>query len=533
MEGMRERGKEGGKIGNDGGEGEIDGEKGKGQAQGGKGQPRGGRVSPGGEGSAQGGGGAQGGGSAQGGEGSAQGGVRVKPRGGEGSAEGGEGSAEGRGRSAQERGRVSPREGKGQPSAGEGKGQRSAGEGKGQRWRGEGSAQGLGRVGPGDEDGAGGNSMRALLFRNLIRFRSRSFEFNISLVQRISLRSISSASNAGNEPSFTYTYLVKSCGLSRDAAHSVAQKLNLKHSRNPNLVLALFRDEGLTETQIKRMIGKCPALLVADPSTSLKPKFEFLRRLGVSGSCLAKMVSKDPNILRRSVASHMVSSIAFLRTVLQTDEEIVLALKRSTRILVYRPDKIMPKNIEILTSHSVPMKNITKLIKLQPGVLMGVPTRLNTIVLKLKDMGFDPAKTAFIRALRVLMTINELNWEKKLEVFRSVGWSDDDILTAIKLDPFCMANSEQKIRKVMEYIVKEMGFEPSSVARRPIVLALSLEERIVPRCTVLQILQSKGLVKGSLRLFSILEMAEKKFLEKFITKCKEEAPEILKYVNTR
>ncbi|XP_068664102.1 transcription termination factor MTERF6, chloroplastic/mitochondrial-like [Aristolochia californica] len=370
-----------------------------------------------------------------------------------------------------------------------------------------------------------------ILFRNLVQIGSWSFELNHSIFPNFSLRSISSLSNAGNESTFTYSYLVKSCGLSPDSAHSAAQKLNLKDSLNSDLVLTFFRDQGFTKMQIKTIVCKSPALLAAKPSTTLKPKFEFLRRLGLSRSCVAKIVSGDPSILRRSVASHMVSSIAFLRTILHTDENIISALKRSTRILVYRPDKIMPPNIEVLTSHSVPLSNIAKLVKLQPGVLMGEPSRLNGIVLKLKDMGFAPLRMMFIRALRVSMTINKLNWEKKLEAFRSLGWSDDEILAAIRVEPFCMANSEKKIRKVMEYFVKEWGFEPSAVSKRPIVLALSLEKRIVPRCSVLQVLQSKGLIKSSLSLFPILELNEKKFLEKFIIKYKEEAPEILKHMS--
>ncbi|RDY06060.1 hypothetical protein CR513_10013, partial [Mucuna pruriens] len=78
-------------------------------------------------------------------------------------------------------------------------------------------------------------------------------------------------------------------------------------------------------------------------------------------------------------------------------------------------------------------------------------------------------------------------------VYRKWGWSDDDVFVAFRLRPFCMSVSEGKIEGVMDFVVNELGFEASNVARCPVVLSLSLGKWIVPRVSVVLVLKSKGM----------------------------------------
>lgn len=69
-----------------------------------------------------------------------------------------------------------------------------------------------------------------------------------------------------------------------------------------------------------------------------------------------------------------------------------------------------------------------------------------------------------------------------------------------------MLTSEAKIMAVMDFLVHEMGFEPSLIVKRPVVLGLSLKKRIVPRGTFVLDLLSRGLVKKlNLSSFCITE----------------------------
>ena len=59
----------------------------------------------------------------------------------------------------------------------------------------------------------------------------------------------------------------------------------------------------------------------------------------------------------------------------------------------------------------------------------------------------------------------------------------------------------------------------------PVLLGYSLERRIIPRCSVLQALLSKGLIEKTFVPHSLL-CAEEVFLQKFVTPY--EDPELLK-----
>ncbi|XP_077240119.1 uncharacterized protein LOC143881018 [Tasmannia lanceolata] len=164
-----------------------------------------------------------------------------------------------------------------------------------------------------------------------------------------------------------------------------------------------------------------------------------------------------------------------------------------------------------------------------PHALMVTPDRFNDAVMVVKQLGFDPLRTAFALAVTMMSVLRTSTWETKLEVFRSGGWSENEIFSAFKLLPTCVAKSEKKIRGVMDYFVNEMGWKPPSViSKHPYLFNLSLEKRIHPRCLVLKILMSKGLFKKDASLAWALKSTEKDFLEKFVIKNQEIVPELLR-----
>ncbi|XP_077248876.1 uncharacterized protein LOC143888372 [Tasmannia lanceolata] len=90
-----------------------------------------------------------------------------------------------------------------------------------------------------------------------------------------------------------------------------------------------------------------------------------------------------------------------------------------------------------------------------------------------------------------------------------------------------MGMSEKKIRKVSGYFMNKMGLKISYISRNPDILSLSLEKRIHPRCSIMQILMSEGLIDKDLKLVWVLKLTEKDFMEKFLIKNEEKVPKIL------
>ncbi|KAK1319954.1 hypothetical protein QJS10_CPB04g00433 [Acorus calamus] len=158
---------------------------------------------------------------------------------------------------------------------------------------------------------------------------------------------------------------------------------------------------------------------------------------------------------------------------------------------------------------------------------MADPDRFRTSVVTTHGMGFNPLNTIFVDAVRAML-MSKSSWDGKCDLYKSLGWSDGDIMSAFRMYPNCMFSSEKKIRRGFEFFVNELGWEPSSLSRCPIIMSLNLGKRVIPRCSVLEVLLSKGLIEKDMKWSTALKLTEKQFLERFVTKYEEEAAELMR-----
>lgn len=142
------------------------------------------------------------------------------------------------------------------------------------------------------------------------------------------------------------------------------------------------------------------------------------------------------------------------------------------------------------------------------------------------ELGFETSKTMFLIALRAKLVRKSL-WERKVEVYRKWGWSQEVVLSTFVRNPWCMLVSEGKIEAMMEFCVIHLGWDALLFAKYPVLVALSLEKRVVPRAAVLQFLLSKGLVKD-VNWASAFLVSDKIFLQKFVVSFEKEADRLLK-----
>ncbi|XP_059654564.1 transcription termination factor MTERF15, mitochondrial-like [Cornus florida] len=368
---------------------------------------------------------------------------------------------------------------------------------------------------------------------------STSPTHKLHFLQHYPLSSSSSAlksvSSTPNLHSFTVDYLIKSCGFPPEKALSASKYTNFETPDKPDSVLTLFRNHGFTDTQISVLIRKLPRLLLSDPENTLLPKIEFFHSKGFSTQDITKIVSAAPGVLRRSLENQIIPAYNFFKALLKTEEKTKLVIKRFARILLYDDLHIyVIPNIEALREIGVPESNIVGLFTMQPRAFIMTNTdRFKEIVEEVKKMGFNPTKMMFGAAIHALRAMSKSTWEKKVEVFKKWGFSEDDILVAFRKHPRFMEASEDKIIGLMDFFVNRMGWESSIVARRAKLVSLCLERRIIPRCFFYQILLSKGLIKKGLGLIQMLDSTESYFLKKYVKKYEEEAPELLKLYQDR
>lgn len=334
--------------------------------------------------------------------------------------------------------------------------------------------------------------------------------------------------NSSNQDSYTVSYLVNSCGLSPESALSTSEKVQFKTLAKPESVLTLLRKYGFSKTQIAKLVQKRPLLLLSDSQKSLLPKLQFLQSIGVSNAEIARTLSRDPTFLTRSLENQIIPSYNFLKSVLLSNEKIVASLRRTSWIFLEDHTKHLVPNVAILRDFGVRESCVVLLLTHFPEALMRKPEEFTSIVIEVSELGFDPLKSVFVLAIHVLSGEgNKSIRDRCSEVYKKWGWSNDEIRLAFRKHPNCMILSENKISRAMDFLVNKMGWQSSAIARCPTVLLFSLEKRIIPRCSVIQVLQLKGLIKKDVSLSTLLLPVEEYFLKKFVTKYEEEVPELL------
>lgn len=353
---------------------------------------------------------------------------------------------------------------------------------------------------------------------SLYLFRDSSF----------SVRFFSSSCNDLKRRAFTVSYLMKSCGLLPCSAFSVSKKLHLETPERPDSVLSLLRNHGISSTHLPKIIRVYPNLLLTDPNKTLLPKLQFFTSKPFSKEDVVKILFSCPMILSRSLERQIIPSYYLMRSILGLDERVVSVFKHSPRVFLDDMNKNLVPNIAILQEIGVPRSSIVYLVTTYPGAVVQVKKdRFTEIVKEVMEMGFDPTKQAFVRAIKPLSGMTKSTWEKKMEIYRNWGWSNDEILLLFKASPMCMCLSGEKIMSTMNFLVNKMGWERTEITRVPAILDYNLENRIIPRCSVGKVLMMKGLVKKDMRLHTLLKYSEQKFLDRFVTKHQNEIPQLL------
>nr|XP_009782269.1 PREDICTED: uncharacterized protein LOC104231012 [Nicotiana sylvestris]XP_016508649.1 PREDICTED: uncharacterized protein LOC107826212 [Nicotiana tabacum] len=325
---------------------------------------------------------------------------------------------------------------------------------------------------------------------------------------------------------FLVKYLIDSLGFSKKEATFTSSKLtSQKTLKNPDLVLNFLKQTGFDKTDIKILVSRAPTLLYRDVSKTLKPKLQCLMDLGLSGSDLVNVIAKDSNIFMRSLDTHLRPTIDCLRRILGSDEDVVKAIKRAPWLLSFGTHHIMETNVLFLRNYGFSSVIIKKFVLRSPACISLKPKWFKDLLhIVEKDFRVLPDSPSFLRGFQVLASQNKSLLEKKIGIFKSFGWSDDDILEMFRKLPYCIAKSEVRIQKSLNLYMKELGFEPAYLASHPAILAYSLEKRVAPRMQVLKILDGKKLERRKWTLYRVLMITESKFIEYFVLPYKDQIP---------
>ncbi|KAK9135102.1 hypothetical protein Syun_014432 [Stephania yunnanensis] len=377
--------------------------------------------------------------------------------------------------------------------------------------------------------------MFSLLRRGFSSENRATTQFHFLLLQTQFLKPISTTPPPPQNPSdqsssFTVSYLVNSCGLSPESALSASKKVHFISPTKPDLVLHFFRNHGFSNTQIANIASKRPSILLAKPHQTLLPKLDYFKEIGFSGPEITHFLSKDPTFLIRSLERQIKPYYEYLKSLLGTDKKVASAIKSSCSSWILRFDiqRVIGRKVEILRKYGVSEANVAKLVMDSPSSLSKNDDRFDDLVRNVSEMGFDPSSPLFVNAVDVFSGMKRNTLDAKLHTFKSYGWSEDEIVSAIRIHPTCISISEEKLKNALEFFMNKLKWKPLQLAKCPVLLGLSLQERIIPRWMIIQCLLSKCLIKDTVSLRAVLKLSEAQFFTRFLNKYESKAPEILK-----
>ncbi|XP_020235686.1 transcription termination factor MTERF2, chloroplastic [Cajanus cajan] len=324
---------------------------------------------------------------------------------------------------------------------------------------------------------------------------------------------------------FTVSYLVNSCGVSPTLAKELSKRVNLKTPDGPNAVIDLLSNYGFSKTQIAKLVEKHPLVLVAKAENTLLPKLKFLRSIGVSNTDLPKILLRNHVILMCSLENFLIPRYEILRGIVQDDQKVVRILKSAAYNITYADVlKTLVPNINVLRQSSVPQASISLLMVYFSNTAHMKHSKFLEALKTARGIGFDPSKTNLIHALVVLLNTNKTMQDSKFKVYERWGWNHKLALQAFRKFPVFMMLSKETYSKKMSFLVNDMGLPSEDIAEYAQVLAYSLEKRIIPRFSVIKILQSKGLLKKDLHFSTFMCMNEQNFLMKFMINFQNDLP---------
>ncbi|KAA0049462.1 uncharacterized protein E5676_scaffold209G00660 [Cucumis melo var. makuwa] len=232
-------------------------------------------------------------------------------------------------------------------------------------------------------------------------------------------------------------------------------------------------------------------------------------------------------VLSGSLNKRMIPAFDYIQAVLGSEEKTLATIKHFAVILCHDLRSSVGPNIEILKQIGMPDSNISIYLQQKPKMFLTSSIRFKENVDRVREMGFNPQRLLFVVAVSGLRRMTKSTWDKKVEVYRKWGLSEEEICLAFRRHPWCMMLSEDKNNGAMDFFVNEMGCESSLAATRPLLLSLSLKKRILPRGYVYQVFLSKGLIKKHGNPVSFFGIPEKRFIEKIINPHKEQIPGLL------
>ncbi|GAB2289517.1 hypothetical protein Dimus_023827 [Dionaea muscipula] len=342
-----------------------------------------------------------------------------------------------------------------------------------------------------------------------------------------------SASTASITSDLSEGYLVNNLALSRGAASTpttLTQVPLRKSSEKKNSRIStidFLKDIGLDDSLVEKIAKSHPSLLRCRVEKTLIPKIRVLEDFGICGSELISVIASNPLILATVSRDSLLAKLDFLKSIFGSVENVRNVVKKCKWLLYVSLTNILQPNFELLKSSGVSDERLQKLLLRNHRFLWCNPKWVQESLVRVEQvLGIPRESGMFLHGLMVMLSLGKRGLELRFEVFKRYGWSESDVLAMTKRMPQCLLISEAKLKTRMDFFVNKLGYKIGYLAARPCLLAYSMEERILPRYAVMQVLQERNLLRRNQSIYTYMKRSESRFLDAYVLPFKDELPEL-------
>ncbi|XP_074558815.1 transcription termination factor MTERF8, chloroplastic-like [Curcuma longa] len=335
------------------------------------------------------------------------------------------------------------------------------------------------------------------------------------------------AASTSGKHMFMAQYLVDSCGFDQEKATKASKLLKGIQSRQqPDSVLAFLKSYGFDDASVKRLVDYFPKCLLLDVEKTLAPKFRAFEDLGFSPSDIVHLVRSNPDTTKIKL-ERIVAKIEFWQDLLGSKDALVKLFKGNHWVLGYSVKKRIQPNLEILRECGVDGQKLAFILRFHPLFITQKADTLKSLISRVEDLGVPRTSGMFHCTLCALFVVHPKKFKMLMELFRSFGWSEADFVAALQKCPNLPGRSLKTLQRNMEFLINEAGYASSYIAKRPVLLTMSLERRLIPRHRILAALKSKGYCESDYKVTTYTMVSETKFVEKYIVVYKDRYPDLM------
>jgi mTERF domain-containing protein len=103
----------------------------------------------------------------------------------------------------------------------------------------------------------------------------------------------------------------------------------------------------------------------------------------------------------------------------------------------------------------------------------------------------------FHRARASLSFLSNGILDQKIQLLQKLGFLQQDLLIIVKKASHLLALSETKIQRVVEFLMRDVCLQGPYIAPRPALIMYSLEKRLMPRYSLLNVPKRDCMCSGT------------------------------------